>query len=275
MKKRKVILPLLGGLATTAFLVAPGKASKEQEEMFRGRNIAHRGLHKIDRSIPENSFTAFCIAAENGYGVELDVRLTDDGRVVVFHDEDTSRLCGVAGKIEDMSWNEVSALRLLGTGEGVPLFSDVLEMISGRVPIIVELKRGKLNNELCERTLELIKQYMNDYAGPVCIESFDPFIVGWFRKKAPDILRGQLTAAAEELKEAIAAPAAFILSNVLTNVISRPQFIAHAIGPKSLPVRMCEAMGAMKAAWTSRDWSAERKNDMVIFEHYLPRTRFK
>lgn len=269
-KALKILLPLAGGAiaaaAVTALAVAPGKASNEQKAPFMRRNFAHRGLHKLDKTVPENSLAAFRDAAKAGYGVELDVRISADGEIVVFHDAELERMCGVSGRVEDKSYSELSELSLASTGERIPRLIDVFDLIDGRVPVIIELKSGNRNRELCERTLQL----MDDYYGQVCIESFDPAIVRWFRKNAPDVLRGQLACRPKKFGEGVAKPLAFIQGNLLTNFLGRPQFIAYAIGKKPLTVRLCEALGAMRIAWTSHDISCQKGNDAVIFEYFRP-----
>lgn len=266
-----VLIVLLALCSLTIFLIAPGKASKRMKAPFYGRNIAHRGLHKEDQSIPENSLTAFRLAADNGYGIELDVQLTADNEVVVFHDSSLDRICGLEGKLSDLSWGELRSLRLCGTGERIPLLSEVFEAVGQRVPVIVELKRGPRSELLCKKTLAILDRYR----ATVCIESFDPFIVRWFRKNAPDILRGQLSSQREDLADSTGKLGAFCLSNLLSNFLCRPHFIAYRIGKKPLTVRLCEAMGAMKVLWTSKDWKSESLADTVIFEHYRPRRKFK
>ncbi len=272
----KYALPALGAAAAaagvTAFLVAPGKASGEKKAPFFGANIAHRGLHRADRSVPENSLAAFRDAVENGYAVELDVHLTADDRVVVFHDDSLRRVCGVEQDVEALTWRELRDLRLDGTGEHIPLLSDVLAEVRGRVPIVVELKTSPRRRELCERTWELLRAYNGDY----CVESFDPRIVRWWRFNAPGVLRGQLSCTREQFGESATPVQAFFLSRLLCNFLGRPQFIAYGLdGRKPLLVRLVEKMGAMRFCWTSHDWKNEVSNDAVIFEFYRPRQRFK
>ena len=139
------------------------------------------------------------------------------------------------------------------------------------MPLLLEVKRGHNNRRLCALTLAALRTY----GGPYCVESFDPTIVAWFRRNAPDILRGQLSQPPKDYGKALNKPAAAIVGNVLTNVIARPQFIAYKIGPKPLSVRLCEAMGAVRAGWTSRAWTHEHDYDIVIFEHYRPGTWFR
>ena len=115
----KIALPLAGtalaAAGTVAFMIAPGKAEKAQKRPFNGENIAHRGLHKADKTVPENSLAAFRAAVDAGYGVELDVHLTTDGEVVVFHDDTLKRMCGIEGRVEDKTLSGLKVLKLLDT----------------------------------------------------------------------------------------------------------------------------------------------------------------
>ena len=238
--------------ALCLFIFAPGAGGKDGKKAFYGRNIAHRGLYERDQSVPENSLPAFSRAAESGYGVELDVQLSKDGRVVVFH----GQLCG---------------LSLFGTGERIPLFIEVLSVLSGRVPVVVELKNGKRNAELCEKTLAILEGYEGEY----CVESFSPFIVGWFRKRAPHIMRGQLAQLPADYGDTVSKPAALLLGVCFFNFIARPHFIAHRFGKATLPVKLARRLGAMSFTWTPHDESEEKNSDAVIFEYYLPAVKFK
>ena len=262
-----------GCLAAAPFiLLAPGQASESKKAPFTGRNFAHRGLHSEDQSIPENSLKAFALAAEAGYGMELDVQLSKDGQVVVFHDDTLDRVCGVAARVDELDFAELEKLSLFGTDERIPLFSKVLELVNGRTPLIVELKNGHRNDELCEKTWALLRTYPGAY----CIESFNPLIVAWFRFHAPTVLRGQLAQLPEEyVRGGRKIPEALVLGNTLLNVAARPQFIAYRIGPKPLAVRFAEALGAMPFGWTSHSRDSEAGRDAVIFEYYKPDVRFK
>ena len=267
----------VGALLGTAIgiplaMLAPGHASAAKKAPFWGRNFAHRGLHSPDRSVPENSMDAFRRAVEAGYGIELDVQLSRDGCVMVFHDETLSRVCGVNRRLDELSYEELSKLRLCGTWQGIPLLSEVLELVAGRVPLIVELKSGRNNRELCRKVSALLR----DYKGAACVESFDPVIVTWFRFFAPRLLRGQLSTTRRLYRRGGSSSAsAFALSHVLFNCLSRPQFLACKIGKRAFTVRIAEAMGAMRVGWTAHDPTAEQGRDAVIFEFYRPRPRFK
>ncbi len=271
MKKRYVFLA--AGMAALPFaLLAPGRANKSKKAPFRGKNFAHRGLHTPDKRVPENSLAAFLGAVEAGYGMELDVQLSRDGYVVVFHDDDLLRVCGREERVDELDLAELKTLSLCGTDERIPLFSQVLDLVDGRAPLIVELKSGRRNRELCEKTLELLR----GYSGDVCIESFDPRIVAWFRLHAPYLLRGQLSQPPRAYVEDRRSPIlGFVLGNTLLNILSRPQFIAYKIGPRPFPVRLAELMGAMRVGWTSHGPENERGRDAVIFEYYRPKTVYR
>ena len=152
--KKAAILGACGAAAVgvPAFLIAPGAVTKRQKAPFMGRNFAHRGLHSEDKSVPENSLEAFRLAGRAGYGAELDVRLTKDGQVVVFHDDTLDRMCGVSARVDEKSYDELKLLSLAGTNQRIPLLTEVLETYGGRGPLIVEIKHGCRDRELCEKT---------------------------------------------------------------------------------------------------------------------------
>ena len=271
--KKAAILGACGAAAVgvPAFLIAPGAVTKRQKAPFVGRNFAHRGLHSEDKSVPENSLEAFRLAGRAGYGAELDVRLTKDGQVVVFHDDTLDRMCGVSGRVDEKSYDELKLLSLAGTNQRIPLLTEVLEVYGGRGPLIVEIKNGPRNRELCEKTYAIL----SEYPGEVCVESFNPRILRWFRFHAKDIVRGQLATTMSDYDGAVSRPTAFMLSHCLLNFISRPQFIAYRVGYRPLSVRLSEAMGAMRFGWTSHNERTERGRDGVIFEFYRPQRIYK
>ena len=254
------------------FIIAPGRASKSKKSPFFGRNIAHRGLYKDDQSIPENSITAFKRAVSSGYGIELDIQLSKDGKVVVFHDDTLGRVCSVSERVDSFDYDELKEMSLFSTDERIPLFTEVIKEIDGGTPVIVELKSGPRNDELCKKALDIL----GEYKGTFCVESFDPTIVAWFKKHAPKILRGQLSQPTKDyIKSGKKRFLSFVLGNTLLNFLARPQFIAYKVGKKPFPIKICELLGAMKVCWTSHNAESEKKYDVVIFEHYLPQKRFK
>ena len=150
-----------------------------------GRYIAHRGLH--GEAVPENSMAAFETAAQKGLAVELDVRLTKDGKLVVLHDSSLMRVCGVEGEVRDFTAEQLGAFRLNGSGEGIPMFREVLKRINGRVPLLIEIKNCD-HGSIEPRVRRILKSYKGSYA----VQAFDPRTVLWFRLFAPSVCRGQL-----------------------------------------------------------------------------------
>lgn len=255
-------------------LLCPGRFSDAQRQMISGVNHAHRGLHSKDQKVPENSLAAFRAAVEAGYGIELDIQLSKDGQVVVFHDDTLDRVCGVHGRVDAFTLAELRGMRLCATDETIPLLTEVFDVVAGRTPLIIELKTGPRNSELCEKALALLRAY----GGPCCIESFDPRIVRWFRRNAPDILRGQLADAPRSYGARKRLQGA-VLGGLFCNCIARPQFIAYGPGKKPWPARLAEALGALRVCWTVRpedDIAAkEAENDAVIFEFYRPEPKYR
>lgn len=263
-------------LLIVVFVFCPGKSTKKQIASLKNRWYAHRGLHTPDKMIPENSMKAFKRAAAMGYGIELDVQLSKDERVVVFHDAELKRMTGVCKRVEQCTWNELNTLRLCETEERIPLFEEVLTAIGGKVPIIVELKRGKRNRVLCEK----VAMHLKNYKGSICVESFDPRIVGWFWKNEPHILRGQLTQSYQQYKkDGVNAVGAFLLSRCFCNFIARPQFIAWGRGKKNIVIKVMEQVGGLKVFWTAQDEDShttlKQQYDAIIFEYCEPKFPIK
>lgn len=255
------------------FLIAPARADARLRTLFSGCCFAHRGLHAKDKSVPENSLAAFRLAVESGYGIELDIRFTKDKQLVVFHDDTLLRMCGTDRRVDSFTYDELQDFRLLDSNERIPLFSEVLSLVDGRIPLLVELKSGPENTLLCQHAYDMLQAYQGLY----CIESFHPMIVAWFKKNAPQVLRGQLSAPIPAFQGSLSGFSAFLLSRLLTNVLARPHFIAYHKGKAPLSVALCQALGAMRAVWTLRDTdytdtSAElfETNDMIIFEFFRP-----
>ena len=265
-----VIVNILFLLLFLLVLIAPGQSTVQMRAPFLHRNIAHRGFHTKDKTIPENSMAAFRTAIKNGYGIEFDIQLTKDEQIVIFHDDTLRRVCGVEGRVDQYTYQELQRFSLWGTNQKIPLFRDFLALVHGQVPLVVELKNGRKNNLLCKKTLE----YLNAYKGDYCIESFQPLIVAWFKRNAPGILRGQLSAGPKEFKGDLKYYQAFALSRLLTNFATRPHFISYHKEKHSWLVKLVDAMGAMKVVWTVRDnddiQAIEQRNDTVIFEFYHP-----
>jgi len=151
--------------------------------------IAHRGYHSLNKSVTENSFPAFMLAIEKGYIIELDLHILKDGNVVVFHDDNLNRMTGVDKNIKDTVYSDIKNLRLQNTNNYIPLFKDVLDLINGRVPIIVEFKYDVKVGLLEKAAMDILK----DYNGEFVVKSFSPLSVLWFKKHYPNVIRGFLS----------------------------------------------------------------------------------
>lgn len=221
------MLWLIGGLPAMAvlylFLIAPGFQAADRARSIPRRPYAHRGLH--GGKVPENSLTAFRLAAEKGYGIELDVHLTRDGRLAVMHDDTLKRMCGVDRKISDMTAREISACRLRETEEAVPLLEEVLDAVKPyQPPLIVEMKSDTGNGRaLPSRLLEI----MREYEGFWCAESFDPRMLRRLKKLSPGSVRGQLAYDPWKMGEKRRKIRFFLGAHLLMNFLSRPDFVAY------------------------------------------------
>lgn len=272
-----VLFSLLSIVSFYLFLLCPEKAPDDARARFARRAYAHRGLYDNEGDAPENSLAAFEKAMQKGYGCELDVQFTSDKKLIVFHDNDYKRACGLDKAVWDLSWDETKELRLFGTNERVPLLGEALKTVRGREPLIVEIKAEELDNswydELCAATLDELSGYDGDY----CVESFDPHVVGWLRKNAPDVVRGQL-ASSWHSRTRIPFIAALAFGLLVCDVIGRPHFIAYKESELGLPARLARALGALSVTWTCRDEQRhaelEKITDAIIFEGYEPAPRF-
>ncbi len=261
-----IILAVL--IAFYLYSIKPGK--RRDTSYFENKNYAHRGLH--DKTVPENSLEAFRLAAEQGYGVELDVQMSKDGQLVVFHDGNLKRMCGVDGKLKNFTYEELSQLRLKDSEERIPLFSAVLETLNG-MDLICEIKgdNGVRNYELCEKVYSMLK----DYKGKFVIESFSPFLVMWFRKNHPEIIRGQLSCSFND-NEHMNPILRFTMSHMMGNIFSRPDFVAYKHEDVKNPgFRLVKKLyKPFLVAWTAKGDKqqdhASKHFDSVIFEKDPP-----
>ncbi len=252
------------------FFLLPAESTKEQRKPFQGSHIAHRGLYKKDQSVPENSLAAFTAAIDAGYAIEMDLQLSADDEVLVFHDTSLERACKTPGKLEEKTSEECQALRLFDSEQKIPTLREVLNLVNQKVPLLLELKPGRDYKKLCENTWRILRLYDGDIA----IESFDPRIVRWFKKNAPGVLRGQLSAPMKTLGYSLQG---FSVSFLFTNCIGRPHFIAYQIGPRP-PTVFIVALICMRVVWTVTPADAhdflQQTNDAIIFEFYEPEPYF-
>lgn len=254
--------------AVYLILVFPGSKRKRSFAQRLFAPYAHRGLH--DGTTPENSIAAFKKAVNAGYGIELDIQLSSDGEVMVFHDYTLDRMTEETGLLKDRTSVELGEIKLLETEEHIPTLSEVLETVSGKVPLLIELKGESLNTDLCVAANKILSEYKGDY----CIESFNPILVSWYAKNKPEIMRGQLyTDFCQKLKF---SPLNIVLTLMILNFMAKPDFIAYDIMFKNaVPVKIATGLfGAKKFTWavkSEHDHSVARNTGSYpIFEETLP-----
>lgn len=274
-KKRSL---LTGALVSAAYLysIMPRLIRRPDRKAFQTRFFAHRGLHENGTAHPENSLPAIRRAVEAGYGIEFDIQVTKDGVPVVFHDFTLRRMCGQKGRVVDYTLQELQKFRLLDCGEKIPTFAEALKVVDGRVPLIIEMKVEYMDLRVCRAA----NQILRDYKGVYCIESFNPLVLLWYRKNRPDVMRGQLSDGFVRQKEfrtpSKLAPG-FFLQYLLTNFVTRPDFVAYNHRYQgNLSRRIWHRLFHGKAAaWTVRSEEelrrAKRHFDVYIFDSFIPR----
>lgn len=266
-----LLLCLLFSAALYFYLIMPRVFGKPDTSSYRKWLYAHRGLFDNGSEAPENSLEAFRRAVEGGFGIEMDVQLSRDGIPVVFHDFTLKRICGVEGKVCDYTCDELQEFRLCGSGQRIPRFQEALELVDGKVPLIVELKLATMDTSVCTEADRLLSKYKGMY----CIESFHPLAVRWYRKHRREIVRGQLSDAF--LKEGkFNRPVCFLLQNLLFNWMGKPDFVAYNHKyPKGFSRRFCRRIYHNTAvAWTIKTpgelEAAKKYFDICIFDSFVP-----
>lgn len=252
------------------FMIAPKKRRQSALSPFLGVHYAHRGLFDNNHGIPENSLLAFNHAVQGGYGIELDVHLTKDKQLVVFHDDSLTRMCGITDDITSKTYDELLKLSLLNTKEKIPLLSQVLELVQGKVPLLIEIKLPTKELEICTYLDTLMKTYHGHY----CIESFNTLALYWYRRNHPQIIRGQLSAALTKDKNVKGFLLPFLVEHLLTNFLGRPDFISYCYADaKNLSYLLNKHLfHAPVMAWTFRSYPIYKKYkenfDSFIFEGF-------
>ena len=267
-----VILVRLWSPLLYLWMLGPNRPRRKEMRPFEKTYVAHRGLYDPAKGIPENSLTAFRLAAEAGYGMEMDLQLTRDGKLVVFHDKTLERMCGVKVNLTDLTYEELQSYRLSGTEERIPLFDEVLEVVDGRTPLIVEIK----SEGRCFRTTRMACERLATYPGIYCMESFHPLCMWWVRRHYPKILRGQLSMNyfVEEPKKPFYQK--LVMTSMIFNVFSRPDFIAYKHSHREqFSYRLLRKFYRVEnVAWTIQSQEeleqARKVFQVMIFDSFLP-----
>lgn len=238
-----------------------------ENSFLRTTPIAHRGLHDIKRRIPENSYAAYDAAIAENYAIEIDVRFTKDGRLIVFHDDVLDRLTEGKGAPIEKTYEQLQELHLQGTEQKIPDFSEMLEYIDGRAPLLIELKNVPERGDLVEKTLQVLKGYKGEFA----LQSFNPKYVYQMRKQAPDILRGQL-ACFPSPEDRLPAVQRWAVKNMPLHFLAKPDFISYNIA--NLPFKKAKKKDVLLIGWTARTneeyLRVKDYTDNIIFEYIRP-----
>lgn len=254
------------------FLIAPRIWRKPDRTPLLNVLYAHRGLFDNKTDAPENSLPAFQKAVEEGYGIELDVQLSKDGIPVVFHDASLKRMCGVDGNVWDYPLSKLKQLKLADSNAAIPTFAEVLDVVGGKVPLIIEYKLDVPQTKVCR----LVNDLLRSYTGAYCIESFHPLALLWYRRHRSDVVRGQLCMEYWNEDKYRGNPFFFVLSYLVTNAAARPDFIAYKHSDASnLSFRLAKRMGALAVAWTIKSQvqleEAKGHFDLFIFDSFIPK----
>lgn len=262
-------------LIAGAYLLAirPQTHRKRQTRTLLGWDYAHRGLYNTKNRVYENTLEAFSLAVQNGYGIELDVQLTKDQQLVVMHDFSLFRMCGADRRVDELTLEEISKIPIKGGPSKIPTFQEVLELVAGKTPLIIEIKSEKRRSDICRK----VNEALQSYKGPYCIESFNPFIVYWYAKNRPNVVYGQLSENFMKTKAVGNWYQRFLLTNLMINFLQKPDFIAYSHKDAgNLSLRLCKSLyKCVLVAWTIRSQEEYNKArglfDIIIFEGFQPK----
>lgn len=233
-----------------------------KKEILMFSLIAHRGLH--DDVIPENTMEAFEKAVNQNFMIELDVHILKDKKIVVFHDANLKRLTGIDRYIKDCTYEDIKIIRIKNKFN-IPLLEDVLNMIGGKVPVLIELKQEQKVGILEKN----IAKILDNYSGHFAVQSFNPLSVYWFRKNRPGYIRGHLLTNNNKSNLIFK----FLYSYRIFNKITKPDFVSYNV--KCLPNKKISKIRnkVVLLGWTVRtqDQYEKYKNecDNLICENIL------
>ncbi len=248
-------------------------------ESFFRRPLAHRGYHDVSAGILENSRKAFLAAIEAGYGIELDVQLSKDGHAMVFHDYEMSRLTNEHGAIRTRTRSELVGMPLKSMDETIPTLPEILSLVDGRTPLLIEIKDqdGAMGADVGPLE-QSVADALKTYAGPVAVMSFNPHSVAAIAGFSPQTPRGIVSCSfpAEHwplLNEVTRARLRAIPDYDKVGAC----FISHRHDDLQNPrVAELKAKGAHINCWTIRSAEAEAQArkiaDMITFEGYAAKT---
>ncbi|MEP5728858.1 MAG: glycerophosphodiester phosphodiesterase family protein [Sulfitobacter sp.] len=237
--------------------------------------LAHRALHDIADGRPENSRAAIRAAISAGFGIEIDVQLSLDGAAIVFHDYVLDRLTGQTGAIRQHSARDLAKMPLIGGQEGIPDLPEILDLIAGQVPLLIEIKdqdgaMGPNVGVLEKATAEALQ----NYEGALAVMSFNPHAVGSMAELLPDVPRGIVTSAYDVKDWPLPSETCDRLREIPDYDRVGASFISHEVDDlERARVAELKAQGAMICCWTVRsaqqEASARQVADNITFEGYV------
>lgn len=238
------------------------------------RPIAHRGLHDATKGVIENSASAVKAAMGKGYAVEVDLQCAAEHMPVVFHDATLDRLTAESGPLAARNVETLQAVKMRGSGDYILSLPDLLDLVAGYVPLVLEVKSTWTGDGKLERNIAKI---LESYAGPVAVMSFDPYAVAAFRRAAPTLPRGLVAGRFDhEHWPDLTAAQRLAMRHLLTSTFAWPHFIAYDIAalPAAAPLIAKVAFGLPLLTWTVRNVTdrerALRYADAMIFEGIEP-----
>lgn len=238
---------------------------------LKTNNIAHRGFHSLDKTIPENSLLAFKKALEKGYSIELDLNVLKDGTVISFHDMSLKRLCNDDRDISELNYTDIKDLRLNQTNEHIATIDEVIELVDGKVPLLIELKPHGNVIFLCESLMKSMK----DYRGQWAVFSFHPSVVKWFKKNYPEVIRGQIAEYFKDNKN-LSRFSKYLMKSMFFNRFSKPDFVSYGI--YDMPNKYLDRL--MKKGMTVISYAARSQEELdfvkshyhnAVFEYFEPK----
>lgn len=242
--------------------------------LFYDIPLAHRALHDVNAGRPENSRAAIRAAIEAGYGIEIDVQLSADDAAMVFHDYALDRLTDQTGPIRLRGADDLAKIPLKGGDEGIPDLPEVLALVAGQVPLVIELKdqdgaMGPNIGALEQATADAVATY----AGPLAVMSFNPNSVARMAELLPEVPRGIVTSAYRYADWPLSRATCDRLRDIPDYDRAQACFISHEVGDLSAPrVAALKAQGAMICCWTVRsaaqEAEARKLADNITFEGY-------
>lgn len=246
-------------------------------DWLTARPIAHRAFHDRAEGRIENSISAVLAAIEHNFSIEVDLQLTADGRVIVFHDDTLDRLTESTGRVDHLDLTAIRDVRLRDTSDRILTLDELLEAVAGKVALVLELKSHWNGDHRLGRE---VTKALEAYAGPAAVMSFDPALMRTMRRHLPHMPRG-LVADRYAAKDWADIPPIyrFALRHLLTAGFALPAFLAYDVAalPATAPLAIRHAFGLPLLTWTVRTQdqqkTAERWADQMIFEGFNPDQR--